>query len=362
MTEDDIRVLVVDDSAVATLVLVRILQTDPRIKVVGTVTDGRTAVEFVRMHRPDLVLMDFHMPRMDGSEATKSIMQTHPVPVVICSGVSDPREMLTTFRVLESGAVACVAKPVGTGTVDDGRKIANLLQTVKLMSEVKVVRHWPARASGLAPVLPLPVNSILAEAGKHRFKAIGIGASTGGPAVIKEIVSALPGSYPIPVLVVQHITPGFAAGLAEWLGKESRLRVQLAVDGQSAQPGTVYVAPDSKHLALTGGGLLSVNEAPPENGLRPSVSHLFRSLADVCGSDTIGVLLTGMGKDGAAELRRMRDMGAVTLVQDKETCVVNGMPGEATSLGAAMYVLPPEGIAAALVVLANQTGKREVTT
>lgn len=360
MTEDHIRVLVVDDSAVATLVLVRILQTDPGIKVVGTVPDGRAAVEFVRMHRPDLVLMDFHMPRMDGSEATKSIMQTHPVPVVICSCVSDPREMLTTFRVLESGAVACVAKPVGTGTTDDGRKIANLLQTVKLMSEVKVVRHWPVRATGLAPVLP--VNSILAEAGRHRFKAVGIGASTGGPAVIKGIVSSLPESYPIPVLVVQHITPGFAGGLAEWLGKESRLRVQLAADGQPARPGNVYVAPDSRHLGLTGGGLLSVNERPPENGLRPSVSHLFRSLADGCGSDSIGVLLTGMGKDGAAELRRMRELGAVTLVQDKETCVVNGMPGEAISLGAAMYVLSPEGIAAALVALANQKSEKEETT
>jgi two-component system chemotaxis response regulator CheB len=348
MTDRKINVLVVDDSTVTRLNLVRLLDADPQLRVIGAVADGPAALDFIRDNPPDVVLMDIHMPGMDGFEATRRIMETRPVPIIICSATTDTKEIANSFRLMEAGAVACVEKPVGREHADFDAVVANLLQTVKLMSEVRVVRRW-AKVRGAPGSAPGAAENPAAGA----ITCIGIGASTGGPPVLQTILGGLPKSFPAPILIVQHITPGFLPGLAEWLSQTTGLQVHIGSYGMLPLPGHVYLAPDGFQMGLTAGRRLLLTKEDPENGLRPSVAYLFRSLADVCGSAAVGVLLTGMGKDGAVELRRMRDKGSVTIAQNQETSVVHGMPGEAIALDGAVHVLPADKIADQLVMLLN---------
>jgi two-component system chemotaxis response regulator CheB len=226
-----------------------------------------------------------------------------------------------------------------------------LLQTIKLMSEIKVVRRIP-RAAREAAHFPTPATA----APGAEIRAIAIGASTGGPPVLQRILSGLPRDLPVPLLIVQHIAAGFVRGFAEWLSGASSFPVHIASPGEVPLPGHGYTPPDGLHLGLDSGARIVLSDLPPENGLRPAVAHLFRSVAQVLGPGAAGVLLTGMGKDGAKELKMMRDRGAITIAQDEASSVVYGMPGEAIELGAAAYVLPPEGIAALLTTL---VGKRD---
>jgi two-component system chemotaxis response regulator CheB len=352
VADSKIKVLVVEDSSVVQAQLVHILNSDPQVTVSGTARNGIEALEQLNRHSPDVVLMDIEMPEMDGFEATRRIMETRPVPIVICCGSTNPRETITTFRVMEAGAVACIEKPVGSGSDRFAAMAAELLQTVKLMAEVKVVRRWPRLrrdTAGSEPAPPIPPRQRL-----RRIEVIGIGASTGGPPVLQSIITGLPKDFAVPVLVVQHIAAGFLPALVEWLNQTTGFKVRVAEFGMEPLPGHVYFAPDDYHMSFAAGGHLRLTREPRENGLRPSVAHLFRSLAESCGAGAVGVLLTGMGKDGAEELKLMKDSGATTIVQDRETSVIHGMPGEAIALGAAMHVLPTERIAPMLVTLVNQ--------
>jgi two-component system chemotaxis response regulator CheB len=277
-------------------------------------------------------------------------METQPVPIIICTATTDPKEVVTTFRMMEAGAVACVEKPVARDHPDFARLAANLLESVKLMSEVKVVRRWPrSRPAPGAPARPAE-----SKAASNGVPLIGMGASTGGPPVLQTILSGLTRDFPGTFLIVQHVARGFLPGLAEWLNQTTGLQVHIGSHGTSPLPGHVYLAPDDFHMGVGAGGRIILTGGDPENGVRPAVSYLFRSLAEVCGPDAVGVLLTGMGRDGAAELKLMKDKGAVTIAQDKDSSIVHGMPGEAIELGGATLVLPPERIAAALVTLVNR--------
>ena len=346
-----IRVLIVDDSKVAQMLLAHILESDPQIRVIGAVGDGQAAVDFVTTHTPDVILMDIHMPHMDGFEATRRIMETHPVPIVVCTATANPREVATTFRVMEAGALACVEKPVGREHPDFEPRAANLRETVKLMSEVKVVRRW-ARAR-LASIPAPPVRPVDVTRARAKVTVIGVGASTGGPQALQEILAGLPKTFHVPILIVQHIAQGFLSGLAEWLNQTTGLQVQIGAYGVQPLRGHVYLAPDDFHMGVSHSGRILLTREEPENHLRPAVSYLFRSLADACGPAAVGVLLTGMGKDGAGELKLMKDKGAVTIAQDRDSSVVYGMPGEAIDLGGATHVLPVDRIADALVALVN---------
>jgi len=349
MVKEKIKVLVVEDSIAARMFLVQLLRSDADLEVIGTAKNGREALEFVTKETPDVILMDIHMPEMDGYEATRRIMESRPVPIVICSASTKLGEALTGFRLMEAGAVACVEKPVGQEHEDFHAVTELLLQTVKLMSEVKVVRRW--RRDGREKMKPL---SAPIKQASRKIEVIGIGASTGGPPVLQMILSALPKEFPVPLLIVQHIAPGFVVGLAEWLNQTTGMKVHIAAHGMVAVPGHVYLAPDDFHLASRSGGILMLDRQPLESGLRPAVGHLFHSLAEVYGAGAVGVLLTGMGKDGASELKRMKDRGAITIAQDRETSVVHGMPGEAIALDAATYILPADRIAGALTLMTNQ--------
>jgi len=247
---------------------------------------------------------------------------------------------------MEAGAVACVEKPVALGP-DFEPRLHNLLQTVRLMSEVKVVRRWNRSRSAPA-VLPANGQS-KPRAATAGVKLIGIGASTGGPPVLQTILSGLPRDFPVPLLIVQHIARGFLPGMVDWLSQTTGLRVHIAAHGVSPLPGHAYVAPDDFHLAADARGHMVLAREQAENGLRPAVSYLFRSLADAYGASAVGVLLTGMGKDGAAELKRMRVHGAYTIAQDRDSSIVHGMPGAAIEQGAATQVLPADMIAGALI-------------
>lgn len=349
-----IRVLVVEDSPVVREFLVHILSSDPDIRVAGTANDGEEALEAVRRHRPDVITMDIHMPKLNGLEATRRIMETDPTPIVIVSGSEDPREVTTTFDAMEAGALAVLRRPAGIGHPAHEDTARELVQTVKLMSEVKVVRRWP-RTRSTAPAPRAAKMGLARESAQVRIVAIG--ASTGGPPALHTILAGLPKDFPVPILIVQHMAAGFIRGFVEWLAQSSGLPVHVATQGALMLPGHIYVAPDEFHMKVERGGKIALTKDEPENGLRPSVSCLFRSVAEVYGGDAVAGLLTGMGRDGAEELRLLREKGAVTFAQDKDSSVVHGMPGEAIKLDAAMLVLPPEKIAAVLTNLANHRGK-----
>ncbi len=343
-----IKVLVVEDSPVVREFLVHILSADAAIQVIGTANDGEQALVAVARQRPDVITMDIHMPKLDGLEATRRIMETYPTPIVIVSGSTDPREVSTTFRAVEAGAVAVLRRPAGIGHPDHEATARELVQTVKLMSEVKVIRRWP-KALRQPQVLPPAQAHFVPVAAKARV--IAIGASTGGPPVLQTILAALPQGFPVPVLIVQHMAIGFTQGFVQWLAQTSSLPVHLATHDEPIRPGHVYVAPDEFQMRMERGGKIVLTKDEPENGLRPSVSYLLRSVAEIYGCDAVAGLLTGMGRDGVEELKLLRDRGATTFAQDKESSVVHGMPGEAIKLDAVTLVLPPEKIAPVLISL-----------
>jgi two-component system chemotaxis response regulator CheB len=347
--------MVVEDSAVIREFLVHILGSEPGIQVVGTANDGQEAIEAMERMKPDIVTMDIHMPRVDGLEATRRIMETYPVPIVIVSGASDS-EMNLTFQATEAGAVAFVPRPTGFGHPTHETTTAELVKTVKLMAEIKVVRRWPKRAGASAAPAP-SLNVRLPQ----NIRVVAIGASTGGPSVLQTILAGLPKDFNVPLLIVQHMTPDFIKGFIEWLSLTSVLPIRLAVQDESILPGHVYVAADDAHMKVTRGGRISLTRDPPENGLRPSVAHLFRSVAEAYGNEAVAGLLTGMGRDGANELKLLKDKGAATFAQDKDSSVVHGMAGEAIKLNAATWVLPPERIAPLLAMLVNDERTRKAS-
>ncbi len=337
-----IRVLVVEDSAVAREFLVHVLSQDPGIQVIGTAADGEEAIEAVRLQSPDAITMDINMPRMNGFEATRKIMETSPTPIVIVSGSYETKEVATVFRSMDAGALAVVPRPAGYGNPNHDTTVKELVQTVKLMSEVRLVRRRPRQAAETPPA------RARLERASSGIKIVAIGASTGGPVVLQTILSLLPKAFPVPIVIVQHMAAGFIGGFAEWLGQTCGRPVGIASDRGALEAGAVYVAPDGLQLGVAPGPAARLAADDPENGLRPSVSYLFRSVAQAFGECAAGVILTGMGQDGAAELKLMRDRGAITFAQDEASSVIFGMPGEAIRKGGATHVLPPDQIAVAL--------------
>ncbi|MEJ8554563.1 chemotaxis-specific protein-glutamate methyltransferase CheB [Tepidibacter sp. Z1-5] len=336
-----IKVLVVEDSPTIQQLITYILNSDENIEVIGVVDNGEKAIKFINKNKPDIITMDISMPVMDGFEATKRIMETNPIPIIVISGLIDSHDIDRTFKAIEAGAVSVIEKPEGINH-DDFYKISqNITDTVKLMSEVKVVKRKADYkniklnlSSGIKP------NNVFSD-----LKIAAIGVSTGGPPVLQTLFSKLPHNIKIPILVVQHISPGFLNGLIDWLSKFTEYPIHIAIQGQKALPGHIYFAPDGFHMGVRSNGQIFLNRGEKENGLRPSVSYLFRSVAKYYGEKSMAILLTGMGKDGAQELKLLKDKNAITVAQDEKTSVVYGMPGEAIKLNAAKYILSPEKIA-----------------
>jgi two-component system chemotaxis response regulator CheB len=336
-----IRVLIAEDSLTTRILLGAILGSDPEIQVVGQACNGIEAVQQTRELRPDLVTMDIHMPLLDGLEATKEIMVTAPTPIVIVTGSSGARDLAGSMHALRAGALDVIAKPPGPTAPGFEESARKLIATIKAMSQVKVVRHWRANAKPAQPRL-----------GPARGRAlVAVVASTGGPAALHQLLKALPGDFPAPILVVQHISPGFAPGLVSWLNGVSDVRVKIAEEGELLQPHTVYLAPDDRHLGVTPQGTVALSGAPPVGGFRPSGTFLFESAAWSCGGGVVAVVLTGMGEDGVAGLRAVRQAGGRVLAQDEASSVIFGMPGAAVAAGLVDQVLSLEAIASRLVEL-----------
>ncbi|NMM63673.1 chemotaxis-specific protein-glutamate methyltransferase CheB [Clostridium sp. P21] len=334
-----IKVLVVDDSLIVQQMIVDILNSDKGIKVIGVANSGESAIKFMHKNKPDIVTMDIIMPGMGGFEAIKMIMETNPVPIIVISGLSDNGNMNKTFEAMEAGAVSVIEKPLKIESNDFEKISENIIKTVKLMSEIKVVKR-KANYNKMKPNVSSKFKNSFTN-----IKLVVIGVSTGGPPVLQTIFSKLPENIKVPILVVQHIVPGFINGLIDWLSKFTRYPIHIAKQEEKVLPGHIYFAPDGFHMEIKPNNKIFLSNEEKENGLKPSVSHLFRSSADYYGKEVMGILLTGMGKDGAKELKLLKDKGALTVVQDKESSVVYGMPGEAVKLGAETYILSPEKIA-----------------
>jgi two-component system chemotaxis response regulator CheB len=344
-----IRVLIAEDSPTYRELLVTILQSTPDLQVIGTARNGAEAVRLAKRLRPDVITMDVYMPEMDGFEATRQIMTEMPCPVVVISASTDKDQRDLTFNALKAGALSVLEKP----TLQDTREAYEaLVRQVRLMSEVKVVRRWSKPTGPLDPKSTATAHvSSLIQNGHSKIQMVVIASSTGGPGILAEILSKLPANFPVPILIVQHITPGFGAGLADWLNQQTPLQVCLARHADEPKPGQVLIAPDNAHMIINSMGLISLSNMPAVHGLRPAANYLFHSVARVYGPRAIGIILTGMGSDGAEGLQSMRQAGAHTIAQDKETCVVFGMPAVAISLDAAEQVLSAKQIAPAILAL-----------
>jgi two-component system chemotaxis response regulator CheB len=330
-------VLVVEDSPAQRGALVALLEADPELQVVAEAGDGTEAVRAAALHKPDVITMDLHMPRMDGLEATRRIMQETPTPIVMVTASARREHQQLVFEALQAGVLAIVAKPIGA----NGQPLATeLRRTLKSMAQVKVIRRWAPERLQQTPPLPPPR---LVKPPARRPEIVVIGASTGGPQALYEILTHLPATFPLPVLVVQHIAAGFAAGLVEWFRSRCALPIQLAVSGVRLDRPGIHVTPTGQHLTVRRRTLVLTAD-PPLSGHRPSATVLFQSVAREYGAAAIGILLSGMGDDGAAGLRDLKRAGATTIAQDEASSVVFGMPAVAINLGVVDHVLPPARI------------------
>ncbi len=344
-----LRVLVVDDSPVARAVLRSILERDGQIEVVGLARNGWEAVQLTAQLRPDVITMDVRMPGMDGYEATRQIMAYHPTPILIVTASLAKQDVDFSFHMLEAGALDIFEKPAG----DDPSALRNraqaLIERVRLLSRVRVITHLRGRRRQPAPT-PAPLAPVQVQPAPMPLQSperlVVIGASTGGPRALRQVLHRLPADLPAPVLVVQHMAVGFMQGLVEWLAGETALQVATAHDGEGLAPGRVYVAPENRHL-LVEPRRVRLADRPATTPI-PSVDVTMHAAARTFGRRAIGVLLTGMGDDGARGLLAIRRAGGSTIAQDEATSTIFGMPRAAIELGAAEQVLPLEAIAPAI--------------
>jgi two-component system chemotaxis response regulator CheB len=345
-----LRVLLVEDSATVRARLREVLESDPEIELVGEASDGKRAIELCQQLRPDVVTMDMMLPVSSGLEATEYIMAHCPTPILIVSASINRGEVFKTYEALAAGAVDVLEKPRGDEA--EGVWERKFLQALKLVARIRVITHPRARLRRTLPELSAPPIATAPLRSAAACSLVAIGASTGGPGAIVEILRGLPSHFRLPVLLVLHISEPFGASFAEWLDMQSDRRVAYPQEGDllSSAAGRVVMAPPNQHLVLQG-GRLRLTRDPERHSCRPSVDVLFESIARDAGAAAVACLLTGMGRDGAAGLLALRRAGAFTIAQDEASCVVFGMPREAIALGAAARVLPLGDIAPALTRL-----------
>lgn len=403
-----IRVVVVDDSALMRRMITNLIERDPGIRVVGAARDGREAITLVEDLRPDIVTMDVRMPVMDGLATTEHLMAYCPTPILVLTASLASHEVDITFRMLDAGALEVIEKPHNNSPLAMERAGYDLIRRIKMLARVKVVTHLrgrrkssdrgaaqsphdkprPAEEATGSPTLATnamsdtsraaararisPSNGIrsperqptqLARAAvRPDFPLIVVGASTGGPRVVHQILRDLPRDLGAAVMVVQHIAAGFSVGMAEWLASASSLPVHLAREGYPIRANEVLVAPDQRDLMITPEGTAHLNENPLLIQ-RPAIDVTMQAAAEVFGTQAIGVLLTGMGRDGAYGMLTIRRAGGYTIAQDEASSAIFGMPRAAIQLGAAVEVLAPPRIAARLVeVLAEGPQPPQVHT
>ncbi|CAD5940914.1 Chemotaxis response regulator protein-glutamate methylesterase 2 [Planktothrix tepida] len=368
-----IRVLLVEDSTVALIILKRILSISPDLCIVGTAQTGKEALTLVPTLQPDVICTDFHMPQMNGLEFIQEVMVLYPRPILVISASVQTDDTHNVFQLLNAGAVDVFPKPK-TGLASDYELIGQeLIQKIKVLSGVKVFTKHRKSQQTLNPLplnnrlsippapSPLPVTRTIGSSptsisnwtdtpkvpfvSSKIIKMLAIGASTGGPQALHTILTQLPSNFPVPVVCVQHISEGFLQGLVTWLDGECHLSIKIATPGELPHAGCVYFAPEGHHLEFSRNGRFAYSTAPPLAGHRPSVTTTLESVAQFYGSNSAGILLTGMGRDGADGMKAIAEVGGLTIAQNQDSCVVFGMPAEAIALGAAQYILSVNEIA-----------------
>jgi two-component system chemotaxis response regulator CheB len=346
------RVLIVEDSLTVRKRLAEIVLADPDLELVGEAEDGKRGIEMCLERRPDVITMDMMLPVMSGLAATEYIMAHCPTPIVVVSSSVNRGELFKTYEALAAGAVDVLEKP--TGEEPDGAWEARFTSTVKLVARIRVITHPRARLASLARQPAAVRSEPVALAPRPGCKVIAMGASTGGPGAIVEILRGLPSAFQLPILLVLHINEPFGAAFADWLDAQTPRRVAYPKDGDliASATGRVIMAPAGHHLVVRG-GRARLTLDPERHSCRPSVDTLFESVAADFGPSAAACLLTGMGRDGAAGLLAIRKAGGATIAQDEATSVIYGMPREAVLLGAVENSLPLGEIAGAFVSIAN---------
>ena len=344
------RVLIAEDSPTIRKMLEKILNSSPDIEVIGTASNGKEAIEKTLQLRPDLVTMDIRMPIMNGFEATKEIMTKAPTPILVISASVNSDDLKITFNAIQAGALDIIEKPRGGLQKNYEEMAEKIIRKVKIISGVKVFHHVSDRVlkkstasaekkhsnSGEMDSKPANIN-------KNKISIIGIAASTGGPGTLASILRDIGPKIPVPIVVVQHITKGFGDGFISWLNNECLMDVLAAKSGDKLQPGKIYVAPDDYHVMVKNDHF-RLNKSLAVSGLRPYATFLFNSMAENYGRNAMGIVLTGMGRDGSEGLQKIRLAGGITIAQNEESCIVYGMPKEAVELGAVDFILQPEDI------------------
>jgi two-component system chemotaxis response regulator CheB len=343
-----VRVLVAASSVQLQELFERAARTDADVQIVGLARSGTEAIAMARELLPDLVAVGLRLRDLDDAETVKEIMIEAPVPIVMVAQDIGADLGNLSVRALASGALAVIPAPL----VSDGRpeeaSTRKFLSTLKAMSQVKVVRRWRER--------PGSARRASGPMGQATSRIVAIAASTGGPAAILAILRHIPAGFPVPILVVQHISSGFINGFAASLDAAVSLKVKVATDGDPLKAGTVYLAPDNRQLGVANRSRIRVADDPPVHGFRPSGTYLFDSIARVFGNKSLAVILTGMGTDGAEGLREIRKVGGQAIAQDETTSVVFGMPKAAIDSGFVDHVLPLDGLAHEII---RQTGGAE---
>lgn len=336
-----IRVLIAEDSDAMRATLETLLGLDPRLDIIGSARDGIEAVELAKRLRPDLITMDVMMPRLDGVEATARIMTECPARILMVSAYADDRQIDLSFRAIAAGALEVVAKPASANPSELRHWASYVCDTIVLMAEVPIItRSRRARTTLTEP----------------RVDIVGIVASTGGPLALAKLLAALPAQLPVPILVAQHIAAGFTDGMVRWLAKTTALDVSVATDGTPAAPGHVYFPPDGHDLEIDAQAIVRTPAACERYA--PSGDLLLSALAKHYRNRALGIVLTGMGEDGALGLRALRDAGGITLAQSQESCVVFGMPQAAVARGATTDLRSIEGLIAGILEYARRDTPR----
>lgn len=336
MVSQPIKVLVVEDSPTAAELLIFIINSDPALKVIGWVDNGERALNFIKWEVPDVITMDIVMPKMDGFETTRRIMQTTPIPIIIVSANFTREDVNKSFQAITAGALDILEKPGGPDDPNFAILAKAILTAIKTVAGAKLItRRFTTKISPTPTLTSTHSSPTISQP----IEAIAIGASLGGPQALNTIFSQLPAPFPVPIFVVQHISCGFAQGFADWLKDTTSLKIKIPRHQELAMPNHIYIAPDNNHLEIHPDNKIHLVHEPANKELCPSVSHLFRSMAKTYGSRGMGIILTGMGRDGVEELLLMRQAGAVTIAQDQESSLMFGMPKEAIAIGAAKHVL-----------------------
>jgi two-component system chemotaxis response regulator CheB len=344
MNSKKIKVLIVDDSLIFQELLKHIIEKDPMLEVIGMAKDGVEALQIISWNKPDVITMDICMPRMDGYEATKQIMSTTPIPILIMSGKYKPDDADFSFKALECGALAILEKPSSPDDFHYEELSKTIATTIKSISQIRLITRRYIKATSNTTPRHIPPQ-FFPKNGHPKIGAIAIGTSIGGPLALKEILSNISPNLPVPIFIVQHIMEGYVQDFAHWLSGFSKLPIIVPADHEPIIEGKVYLAPNGYDMIIQSDMTIHLSCEPSNKANKPSVAKLFESVKNVYQKKAVGIILTGMGEDGSNELLKLKEAGALTIAQDEGSSLVFGMPGKAIELGAARYILSIEQIA-----------------